>query len=81
MTCPICHNQRSSVLRTSRAADGTILRRRFCARCRHRWTTYEYRAERAERMKRAERIVATIAEELERHPPEKAWQPDFSDLK
>jgi transcriptional regulator NrdR family protein len=81
MICPACHAPRTGVLKSSRAADGTVVRRRFCGRCEHRWTTYEYHASRAESMRRAERIVASIADELAKNPPEKAWEPDFSDLK
>lgn len=81
MSCPFCHNPRTSVLKTSHAADGTVVRRRYCGKCRGRWTTYEYTEVRARKMQRCEKIVDTLAVEIAKSPAEPAWQPEFSDLR
>lgn len=50
MQCPFCRNRHNRVVDSRMSADGaTIRRRRMCASCKRRFTTYE-RAEEAARM-------------------------------
>ena len=42
MKCPFCGDQESKVIDSRHSEDGlSIRRRRECARCQHRFTTYE----------------------------------------
>lgn len=42
MKCPCCHSPRDRVLDSRPTSLGdAVRRRRFCMRCKHRWTTYE----------------------------------------
>ena len=80
MNCPACENTRTGVRKTSRAADGTIVRRRFC-RCGHRWTTRELLEARVAALEAAARTLDAIRVGHAIAPPApagKPWQPDFT---
>jgi transcriptional regulator NrdR family protein len=59
--CPVCNSAQNAVLEVREER-----RRRECAACRHRWTTFEVPAERLERLERLEGHAAAMAQELER---------------
>lgn len=39
--CPKCSHNPTQVIKTHRRADGTVLRRRQCPICQHRWYTLQ----------------------------------------
>jgi hypothetical protein len=82
VSCPACGNVRTGVRKTSRAADGTIVRRRFC-RCGHRWTTRELLEARVSTLEAESRTLAALRVGAALAPPaapQKPWQPDFTSL-
>jgi transcriptional regulator NrdR family protein len=59
VNCPLCNGAQNAVLEVRGER-----RRRECADCGHRWTTFEIAAERLEKLERLEQHAAAIAQEL-----------------
>ncbi|MBL0142611.1 MAG: hypothetical protein IPP91_11060 [Betaproteobacteria bacterium] len=59
MKCVICSSEDHGVISTVEQ-DACIRRRRKCARCGHRWTTYELTEERARAVREHAEILTSI---------------------
>jgi hypothetical protein len=61
MHCPICQHGQHFVLKTE-SVEQVIRRRRQCARCGHRWNTYEGMADLGDELVRLKQALSKVAE-------------------